>query len=71
MSTVTLTTVEVLGAPMFMTGKVQWRRDGGGQGGGSACVTYADGRLYYRYQDGVMALVDASPQGGFRQISSL
>ncbi len=53
-----------------MTGKVQWRRDGGGQGGGSACVTYADGRLYYRYQDGVMALVDASPQGGFRQISS-
>ena len=53
-----------------MTGEVQWRRDGGGQGGGSACVTYADGRLYYRYQDGVMALVDSSPEGGFRQISS-
>ena len=53
-----------------MSGRVQWRRDGGGQGSGSACVTYADGRLYYRYQDSVMALVDASPQGGFRQISS-
>ena len=53
-----------------MNGRVQWRRDGGGQGSGSACVTYADGRLYYRYQDGVMGLVDASPQGGFRQISS-
>ena len=31
-------------------------------------VTYADGRLYFRYQDGIMALVDASPLGGFRQV---
>jgi outer membrane protein assembly factor BamB len=52
------------------TGEVKWRRDGGGQGSGSACVTYADGRLYFRYQDGIMGLVDASPQGGFQQISS-
>ena len=53
-----------------MTGEVVWRRDGGGQGGGSTCVTYADGRLYYRYQDGVMALVNSSPDSGFQQISS-
>jgi outer membrane protein assembly factor BamB len=53
-----------------MTGQVKWRRDGGGQGSGSACVTYADGHLYFRYQDGIMGLVDPSPQGGFRQISS-
>ena len=52
------------------TGQVKWRRDSEGQGSGSACVTYADGCLYVRYQDGIMALVDASPQGGFRQISS-
>ena len=52
------------------TGQVKWRRDGVGQGNGSACVTYADGRLYFRYQDGIMALVDASPQGGFRQVGS-
>lgn len=52
------------------TGEVKWRRDGGGQGSGSACVTYADGRLYFRYQDGIMGLVDASPLGAFRQISS-
>jgi outer membrane protein assembly factor BamB len=52
------------------TGQVKWRRDGGAQGSGSACVIYADGLLYFRYQDGIMGLVDASPQGGFRQISS-
>ena len=53
-----------------MTGQVKWRRDGGGQGSGSACVTYADGLLYFRYQDGIMGLVDPSPQSEFRQISS-
>ena len=29
------------------TGQVKWRRDGGGQGNGSACVTYADGRFTF------------------------
>ena len=61
---------EALGALSARTGQIKWRRDGGGQGNGSACVTYADGRLYFRYQDGIMALVDASPQGGFRQVGS-
>jgi outer membrane protein assembly factor BamB len=46
----------------WKTGKVVWERNGG-KGGGSASVTYADGRLYFRYQNGIMTLVDASPDG--------
>jgi outer membrane protein assembly factor BamB len=34
-----------------------------GPGGGSAAVLYADGRLYFRYQDNTMALIEASPKG--------
>jgi hypothetical protein len=34
-----------------------------GPGKGSAAVGYADGRLYFRYEDGTMALLDASPNG--------
>lgn len=52
-----------------MTGKVMWKKTRG-EGHGSACVTYADGRLYFRYQDGIMALIDASPENGFQQIST-
>jgi outer membrane protein assembly factor BamB len=49
----------------FKTGTVVWKEDNGaGKGTGSGCVTYADGMLYFRYQNGVMALVRASP-GGF------
>ena len=46
------------------TGKIVW---GGekqrGPGSGSAAVVYADGKLYFRYQDGTMALIDASTDG--------
>lgn len=52
-----------------MTGKVLWRKDGGA-GSGSACVTYGDSRLYFRYQDSTMALIDADPEKGFQQIST-
>lgn len=46
------------------TGKVVWKRKGNeGKGNGSASVTYADGRLYFHYQNGVVALVEASPDG--------
>jgi outer membrane protein assembly factor BamB len=46
------------------TGKVVWKRGGGqGGGGGSASVTYADGRLYFHYDNGVVALVEATPDG--------
>ena len=43
-------------------GKIAWgkiRNDGQG----SAAVAYADGRLYFRYQDGLMVLIEATPEG--------
>lgn len=43
------------------TGKVAWgpvRNDGKS----SAALSYADGRLYFRYQDGLMVLVEATPE---------
>ena len=43
------------------TGKVAWK-PGHGPGEASAAIAYADGNLYFRYQDGTMALVQASPK---------
>jgi outer membrane protein assembly factor BamB len=43
-------------------GKVAWGPVRN-QGKSSAAVTYADGRLYFRYQDGLMVLVEATPTG--------
>ena len=40
------------------TGKVMWQADQ--PGGGSAAVLYADGHLYFRYQDNVLALIEAN-----------
>lgn len=45
------------------TGKVAWGGDIRNAGTDSATVLYADGRIYYRYQNGVILLVDASPGG--------
>jgi outer membrane protein assembly factor BamB len=42
------------------TGKVMWHADQPGKGSG--CVLYADGHLYFRYENGVMALVEATPE---------
>jgi outer membrane protein assembly factor BamB len=42
------------------TGKDAWRQ-GRGPGSGSAAIAYADGHLYFRYQDGTMALIEATP----------
>lgn len=42
------------------TGKVMWRADQ--PGGGSAAVLYADGNLYFRYEDNTLALIEADPQ---------
>jgi outer membrane protein assembly factor BamB len=44
----------------LMSGKVRWKERGIGRD--SAAVLYADGHLYFRYQDGVMALVEANPE---------
>jgi outer membrane protein assembly factor BamB len=44
----------------FQTGKIMWQADQPGQGSG--CALYADGNLYFRYQNGLMALVEATPE---------
>jgi outer membrane protein assembly factor BamB len=44
------------------TGKIAWNQ-GRGPGGGSAAVVYADGNMYFRYDSGLMALIEASPEG--------
>ncbi len=42
------------------TGRIEWKRRG--PGSGSAAVIAADGHVYFRYQDGVIALIEASPE---------
>lgn len=52
------------GFPMcidMMTGDRKWERSRGA-GSGSAAVLYADGHLYFRYEDGEMALIKADPE---------
>ncbi len=44
------------------TGEAAWS-EGRGPGSGSAAIGYADGHVYFRYQNGVMALVEATPDG--------
>jgi outer membrane protein assembly factor BamB len=46
----------------WKTGKVMWEKERG-PGKESAAVVAADGNLYFRYQDGIMALIEASPNG--------
>jgi len=46
----------------FLTGKVVWGKERG-PGSGSAAVVYADGQLYFRYQDATMALIEATTKG--------
>ncbi len=43
------------------TGRDMWR-PGRGPGTGSAAVVSADGHLYFRYENGVMACVEATPR---------
>jgi outer membrane protein assembly factor BamB len=42
------------------TGKIMWHADEPGKGSG--CVLYADGHLYFRYENGLVALVEATPE---------
>jgi outer membrane protein assembly factor BamB len=47
----------------FMTGKVRWGGNIRPEGAiGSAAVAYADGHLYFRYQNGTVKLIEASPE---------
>lgn len=43
------------------TGKAKWGPERG-PGAESAAIAYADGNLYFRYQDGTMALIEATPK---------
>lgn len=55
-----------LGLPIcldLLTGKVRWGGNARNAGEGSAAVAYADGRLYFRYQNGLMMLIEATPDG--------
>ncbi|RIK83340.1 MAG: polyvinylalcohol dehydrogenase [Planctomycetota bacterium] len=45
----------------WKTGNTVWK-PGRGAGSGSAAIAYADGNLYYRYESGDMALVEATPK---------
>jgi outer membrane protein assembly factor BamB len=52
-----------LGFPLCIelkTGREMWKADPVGEG--SAAVVYADGQLYFRYQNGIMALIEATPK---------
>lgn len=54
----------------MMTGRVMWGPQRG-PGNGSAAIVAADGNLYFRYENAVMALIEATPtrynlKGSFR-----
>lgn len=52
----------------WKTGKFAWEPQRG-PGNGSAAVLFADGQLYFRYESGLMALIEATPKG-YNLISS-
>lgn len=52
------------GFPMCLelgSGKIMWGGNFRNAGSGSAAITAADGHLYFRYQNGVMMLIEATP----------
>ena len=56
------------------TGKTKWR-PGRGPGSGSAAIVFADNHLYFRYENGVIALIEATPEsyqlkGSFRMATN-
>ncbi|HVK19082.1 MAG TPA: PQQ-binding-like beta-propeller repeat protein [Fimbriiglobus sp.] len=54
----------------FATGEVKWTAERSPRGGdGSAATAAADGMLYFRYQNGLMALIKADPEK-FELVSS-
>ena len=47
----------------FKTGEIKWGPEKPPSGGQkSAAVLYADGRLYFRYENGVLVLIEPSPE---------
>ena len=54
----------------LQTGKVVWGGDIRNTGTGSAAIAYADGQLYFRYQNGEVILIEATP-AGYKEKGSL
>lgn len=52
------------------TGKLMWPQVRSSAGQGSAAVIAADGRLYFRYQNGVVVLIEATPDA-YREAGTL
>lgn len=46
----------------WKAGRIVWGGKQRGPGSGSAAVTYADNRIYFRFEDGTMALIGATPE---------
>ena len=53
----------------FLTGRLVWPPTRSSVGSGSAAVMAADGRLYFRYQNGQVVLIEASP-AAYREAGS-
>jgi outer membrane protein assembly factor BamB len=53
----------------WKTGELKWKRDAEGKGRKSCAITYADGHLYCRYENGNVALVPATPDG-YKEVGS-
>jgi outer membrane protein assembly factor BamB len=54
----------------FKTGETKYKLNKPlGGGGGSAAIAYADGMLYYRYQNGQMVLLNATPDESELQVA--
>ena len=53
----------------FLTGRLVWPPARSSVGSGSAAVMAADGRLYFRYQNGQVVLIEASP-AAYREAGS-
>ncbi|MBP7949430.1 MAG: PQQ-like beta-propeller repeat protein [Verrucomicrobiales bacterium] len=47
----------------WKSGRIIWGKERHSAGKESAAVLFADGKLYFRYQNGIMALIDATPKG--------
>jgi outer membrane protein assembly factor BamB len=47
----------------MQSGEIVWGGNQRGEGSGSAAITYADGHLIFRYQNGQLALIEATPTG--------
>ncbi len=54
----------------FETGAVKWGGNIRNEGMGSAAITYADGHLYFRYENGMMLLIEATPEAYARRACS-